>query len=61
MRNVGSSEQQLENGTKSNQSAIDLNLIPDYGKLSLQEQDYIYRSQAKNGTCSPHSALRFVT
>ena len=32
--------------------AIDFNLIPDYGKPSLQEQDYIYRSQAKNGTCS---------
>ena len=32
--------------------AIDLNLIPYYGKPSTQEQDYIYRSQAKNGTCS---------
>ena len=32
--------------------AIDLNLIPYYGKPSKQEQDYIYRSQAKNGTCS---------
>jgi hypothetical protein len=32
--------------------AIDLNLIPYYGKPTQQEQDYIYRSQAKNGTCS---------
>jgi len=32
--------------------AIDLNLIPYYGNPSKQEQDYIYRSQAKNGTCS---------
>ena len=32
--------------------AIDLNLIPYYGKPTKQEQDYIYPSQAKNGTCS---------
>ena len=32
--------------------AIDLNLIPYYGKPSKQEQDYIYRSQPKNGTSS---------
>ena len=32
--------------------AIDLNLIPYYGTPSKGEQDYIYRSQAKNGTCS---------
>ena len=32
--------------------AIDLNLIPYYGKPSKEEQEYIYRSQAKNGTCS---------
>lgn len=32
--------------------AIDLNLIPYYGNPSKQEQDYIYRSQAKNGTSS---------
>ena len=32
--------------------AIDLNLIPYYGKPSPEEEDYIYRSQAKNGTCS---------
>ena len=32
--------------------AIDLNLIPYYGQPSKEEPDYIYRSQAKNGTCS---------
>ena len=32
--------------------AIDLNLIPYYGIPSKKEQDYIYRSQAKNGTSS---------
>lgn len=32
--------------------AIDLNLIPYYGKPSAEEQPYIYRSQAKLGTCS---------
>lgn len=32
--------------------AIDLNLIPYYGKITKKEADYIYRSQAKNGTCS---------
>jgi putative transposase len=32
--------------------AIDLNLIPYYGKPSKEEQDYIYRSQPKNGTSS---------
>ncbi len=32
--------------------AIDLNLIPYYGEPTKKEQDYIYRSQAKNGTCS---------
>lgn len=32
--------------------AIDLNLIPYYGKPNFEEQDYICRSQAKNGTCS---------
>ena len=32
--------------------AIDLNLIPYYGQPTKQEPDYIYRSQAKNGTCS---------
>ena len=32
--------------------AIDLNLIPYYGKPSAEELPYIYRSQAKAGTCS---------
>ena len=32
--------------------AIDLNLISYYGNPSKEEQEYIYRSQAKNGTCS---------
>ena len=32
--------------------ALDLNLIPYYGKANNEEKDYIYRSQAKNGTCS---------
>jgi hypothetical protein len=32
--------------------AIDINLIPYYGKPSEAEKPYIYRSQAKQGTCS---------
>ena len=32
--------------------AIDLNLIPYYGKATADELPYIYRSQAKSGTCS---------
>ena len=32
--------------------AIDFNLIPYYGDPSPSEVPYIYRSQAKNGTCS---------
>lgn len=32
--------------------AIALNLIPYYGNPSPDELPYIYRSQAKNGTCS---------
>ena len=32
--------------------AIDLNLIPYYGNPSDEELPYIYRSKAKNGTCS---------
>jgi len=32
--------------------AIDLNLIPYYGEPSSAEIPYIYRSQAKDGTCS---------
>ena len=32
--------------------AIDLNLIPYYGEPTSEELPYIYRSQAKAGTCS---------
>ena len=32
--------------------ALDINLIPYYGEPTPEEQPYIYRSQAKNGTCS---------
>ena len=32
--------------------AIDLNLIPYYGQPSEEEKPYIYRNQAKQGTCS---------
>lgn len=32
--------------------AIDLNLIPYYGNPTDEELPYIYRSQAKSGTCS---------
>ncbi|MGB5768520.1 MAG: hypothetical protein WBM32_01420 [Crocosphaera sp.] len=32
--------------------AIDLNLIPYYGNPTEEEKPYIYRSQAKSGTCS---------
>jgi Transposase DDE domain len=32
--------------------AIDLNLIPYYGQPNKQELPYIYRSEAKAGTCS---------
>lgn len=32
--------------------AIDLNLIPYYGNPTPEELPYIYRSQAKSGTCS---------
>jgi len=36
----------------SHKLAIDLNLIPYYGKPDSDEEPYIYRSQAKSGTCS---------
>jgi putative transposase len=32
--------------------ATDLNLIPYYGKPTPEEEPYIYRSKAKDGTCS---------
>ncbi len=37
---------------KKHKIAIDINLIPYYGTPNQSEQEYIYRSQAKNGTCS---------
>lgn len=40
----------LKNGCHA--VAIDLNLIPYYGEPSPEERPYIYRSQAKSGTCS---------
>ena len=40
--------------------AIDLNLIPYYGNPTKEEQDYIYRSQAKNGTCSFYAYALFI-
>ena len=45
---------QLPKGLKKKKQAlaIDLNLIPYYGEPSPEEAPYIYRSQAKNGTCS---------
>jgi len=36
----------------SHKIAIDLNLIPYYGKPDNAEKLYIYRSQARSGTCS---------
>lgn len=44
----------IPSGLKSKRQAlaIDLNLIPYYGEASLEEEPYIYRSQAKDGTCS---------
>lgn len=40
--------------------AIDLNLIPYYGKPSAEELPYIYRSQAKAGTCSFYERCDFI-
>jgi putative transposase len=38
---------------KKNQTlALDLNLIPYYGEPTEEERPYIYRSQAKDGTCT---------
>jgi len=37
---------------KKQSLAIDFNLIPYYGNPSSEETSFIYRSQAKNGTCS---------
>lgn len=45
---------QISQGLKKKKQsiAIDLNLIPYYGKPSEEEAPFIYRSQAKLGTCS---------
>jgi putative transposase len=39
--------------------AIDLNLIPYYGNPNPEEMPYIYRSQAKSGTCSFYAYATF--
>ncbi len=41
--------------------AIDLNLIPYYGKPKDFEQPYIYRSKAKDGTCSFYAYATLYT
>ncbi len=47
-------QSRLPDGIRQRQHkiAIDFNLIPYYGEPSSEEASYIYRSQAKNGTCS---------
>ncbi len=39
--------------------ATDLNLIPYYGKPTPEEEPYIYRSKAKDGTCSFYAYATF--
>ena len=41
--------------------AIDLNLIPYYGKPKDSEKPYIYRSKAKDGTCSFYAYASLYT
>ncbi|MEM7758900.1 MAG: ISH3 family transposase [Cyanobacteria bacterium P01_A01_bin.40] len=41
--------------------AIDLNLIPYYGKPKDFEKSYIYRSKAKDGTCSFYAYATLYT
>ena len=45
---------QIPKGLKKKKQtlALDINLIPYYGEPTEEERPYIYRSQAKNGTCS---------
>lgn len=45
---------QIPKGLKKKKQtlALDINLIPYYGEPTPEERPYIYRSQAKNGTCS---------
>lgn len=47
-------QSRLPDGIRSSRQkiAIDLNLIPYYGEPTPEEAPFIYRSQAKNGTCS---------
>ncbi len=47
-------QSRLPTGIRQGQQkiAIDFNLIPYYGEPSPSETPYIYRSQAKHGTCS---------
>jgi putative transposase len=41
--------------------AIDLNLIPYYGKPKDSEKPYVYRSKAKDGTCSFYAYATLYT
>ncbi len=41
--------------------AIALNLIPYYGKPKDSEKPYIYRSKAKDGTCSFYAYATLYT
>ncbi len=54
---------QIPKGLKKNKLiiAIDLNLIPYYGKPNDEEKPYIYRSQAKDGTCSFYAYATLYT
>jgi putative transposase len=47
-------QSRLPDGIRSSRQkvAIDFNLIPYYGEPTPKEAPFIYRSQAKNGTCS---------
>jgi hypothetical protein len=47
-------QSRLPDGIRSSRQkvAIDFNLIPYYGEPTPEEAPFIYRSQAKNGTCS---------
>ena len=54
---------QIPKGLKKNNLviAIDLNLIPYYGKPESSEKPYIYRSKAKDGTCSFYAYATLYT
>jgi putative transposase len=55
-------QNRLPDGIRQGQQkiAIAFNLIPYYGEPSLEEAPYIYRSQAKSGTCSFYEARNFI-